>query len=219
MPPARRSTPAAVPAESDRQAAPADDEDTPDLEASPDAGASPGPKAGSRQRAAVVTVLGAATIALGGLGIWAIVTAHGLRAAAADANVALVDRTTTRTVNRDITRTVETIFSYNYADTSRTRASAQRLLTGAAIRQYDQLFALVEQQAPKQKLVVTTKVTSIGVELLTGGRARVLVFANQQDTRAGTGQTSYGGAMFAVTAVNLHGRWKIANIDTFTGGA
>jgi len=219
MPPARRSTPAAGPAESDPQAAPGDDEDTPDLEGSPDAGASPGPKAGSRQRAAVVTVLGAATIALGGLGIWAIVTAHGLRAAAADANVALVDRTTTRTVNRDITRTVETIFSYNYGDTSRTRASAQRLLTGAAIRQYDQLFALVEQQAPKQKLVVTTKVTSIGVELLTGGRARVLVFANQQDTRAGTGQTSYGGAMFAVTAVNLHGRWKIANIDTFTGGA
>ena len=224
MPPARRSTPAAVPAESDLPVVPADEEDTsdaetsPEVEASADAEASPGPKAGSRRRAAVASLLGAATIALGSLGIWAMVTAHGLRAAAADANVALIDRAATRTVNREITRTVETIFSYNYAATARTKASAQRLLTGAAIRQYDQLFALVEQQAPKQKLVVTTKVTSIGVELLTGGRARVLVFANQQDTRAGTGQTSYGGAMFAVTAVNLHGRWKIANIDTFTGG-
>jgi len=238
-----------VPAESDLPVVPADGEDTPDVETSPeveasadaagspdaeagpdaaasrdaaaslDAGASQGPKAGSRRRAAVATLLGAATIALGSLAIWAIVSAHGLRAAAADANVALIDRAATRTINREITRTVETIFSYNYAATARTKASAQRLLTGAAIRQYDQLFALVEQQAPKQKLVVTTKVTSIGVELLTGGRARVLVFVNQQDTRAGTGQTSYGGAMFAVTAVNQHGRWKIENIDNFTGGA
>lgn len=174
-------------------------------------------EAGSRRRVVVAALLGAATIVLGSFGIWAIASAHGLRASAADANVALVDRTATTTVNREVTRAVETIFSYSYADTARTRASAQRLLTGAAIRQYDQLFGLVEQQAPKQKLIVTTKVTSIGVELLTGGRARVLVFANQQDTRAGTGQTSYGGAMFAVTAVDRRGRWKIENIDTFTG--
>jgi len=192
---------------------------SPDAAASPDAEASPDGQAGTRRRVAVAALLGAVTIALGSFGIWAMVSAHGLRATAADANVALVDRATTRTVNREITGAVETIFSYNYADTARTKASAQRMLTGAAIRQYDQLFALVEQEAPKQKLVVTTRVTSIGVELLTGGRARVLVFANQQDTRAGTSKTSYGGAMFAVTAVNLHGRWKIANIDTFTGGA
>ena len=89
-------------------------------------------------------------------------------------------------------------------------------LTGAAIRQYDQLFALVAQQAPKQKLVVTTRVASIGVEFLTGDRARVLVFANQQDTRAGTSQASYAGAMFAVTAVSRSGHWLIEDIDTFS---
>ena len=98
-----------------------------------------------------------------------------------------------------------------------TRAAAQELLAGHAIRQYNQLFALVQRQAPKEKLVVTTRVSNVGVELLTGGRARLLVFANQQDTRAGTGQASYGGAMFAVTAVSEHGSWKIENIGTFTG--
>jgi Mce-associated membrane protein len=174
-------------------------------------------QAGSRRTA--IAALGAATVILGSFGIWAIVAANGLRAAAANANVALVDRAETRAVKRDIADTVETIFSYNYIDTARTRKSAQRLLTGAAIRQYDQLFALVEQQAPRQKLVVTTRVTNIGVELLAGDRARVLVFASQQDTRAGTGQASYGGAMFAVTAVRQRGTWKIENIDTFTGGA
>ena len=65
---------------------------------------------------------------------------------------------------------------------------------------------------------MTTKVTSIGVELLTGDRARLLVFANQQDTRAGTTQASYGGAMFAVTAIHVRGNWKIESIDTFTAG-
>jgi Mce-associated membrane protein len=111
---------------------------------------------------------------------------------------------------------VQTIFSYNYAHTGTTSAAAQQLLTGAAITQYNTLFKLVRQQAPAEKLVVTTTVTNSGVELLTGGQARVLVFVNQQDTRAGTSQTSYGGAMLAVTAVFQAGRWKIENIDTFT---
>lgn len=43
------------------------------------------------------------------------------------------------------------------------------------------------------------------------------MFANQQDTSGGTGKSSYGGAMFAVTAVLQGGSWKIDNIGTFTG--
>lgn len=186
-------------------------------------GTEPGPAAaggGRARRRAWPAALGLATVILGSFGIWATVAAHSLHAAAAVANTALVDPAATRAVRRDITGAVNTIFSYSYASTERTRAAAQQLLTGNAIRQYNQLFALVQQQAPKEKLVVTTRVTDIGVELVTGGRvprARLLVFANQQDTRAGTGQTSYGGAMFAVTAVSEHGRWLIENIATFTG--
>jgi Mce-associated membrane protein len=164
-------------------------------------------------------VFGAATVVLGALGAWAAVQAHDLRASAASANEALVDAGATRAVTRDVTSTVNTIFSYSYADTARTRAAAQRLLTGPAIRQYNQLFALVQQDAPTEKLVVTTRVTNVGVELLTGGRSRLLVFANQQDSRAGTSQTSYGGAMFAVTAVDQGGSWRIESIDTFTGSS
>jgi len=161
-------------------------------------------------------VIGTAAVIFGGFGIWATVAAHGLRSTAASANTALVDRPATASVQRDITKAIDTIFSYSYADVARTRKAAQGLLTGAAIKQYDQLFALVEQEAPKEKLVVVTKVTRTGVELLTGDRARILVFANQQDTRAGTTQSSYSGAMFAVTAINRGGHWQISNINTFT---
>jgi Mce-associated membrane protein len=159
---------------------------------------------------------GVATVVLGALGAWATVGAHDLRANSAAANGALVDASATQVVKRDVTNAVNTIFSYSYADTGRTQAAAQTVLTGAAIQQYNQLFALVKQDAPKEKLVVTTRVTNIGVELLAGGRARLLVFANQQDTMTGTKKTSYGGAMFAVTAVTTGGTWKIENIDTFS---
>jgi Mce-associated membrane protein len=172
-----------------------------------------------RQRLVLAAMLGAATVVVGAVGIWAAVAAHSLRASAADANRAFTDAAATRTVDHQVAAAVNTIFSYSYADSARTRAAAQGLLTGAAITQYDQLFAIVQKDAPKAKLTVTTRVTNIGIELLTGDRARVLIFANQQSTSAGTAKSTYGGAMFAVTAVNQHGKWKIESIDTFTGPA
>jgi Mce-associated membrane protein len=169
-----------------------------------------------RRRSRALTVLGAAIVVLAAFGVWATLAAHSLRASATTQNSALSDRPATAEVTRQVSQAVATIFSYSYADTARTRQAAQGLLTGRAIAQYNTLFALVQREAPQQKLIVTTRVTNTGVEYLTGDRARVLVFANQQDTRAGTHQSSYGGAMFAVTAVRTATRWKIENIDTFT---
>jgi Mce-associated membrane protein len=149
----------------------------------------------------VAVILGLITVVLAGFGVWATLEAHSLRSTAAPPNLALTDGAATSAVNRQIVHAINTVFSYNYADTGATRRAAQDLLTGPAIHQYNTYFALVTKDAPAQKLVVTTRVTNSGVELLSGNRARVLVFANQQDTRAGTHQTSYAGALFAVTAV------------------
>jgi Mce-associated membrane protein len=166
----------------------------------------------------IAAALGAVTVVLAGFGVWATLHASSLRSnAAAQENTALTDGPATATVRREISAAVNTIFSYNYADTAATRRAAQEVLTGPAVRQYNTLFALVTKNAPTQKLVVTTRVTNSGVELLNGNSARLLVFADQQDARAGTGQTSYAGAMFAVTAQRQGGRWKIENIDTFSG--
>jgi Mce-associated membrane protein len=175
------------------------------------------PEASRRRAWRAVAALGAATVVLGGFGVWATLQAGSERSNAAAQNTALTDGPATAAVRHEIAAAVNTIFSYNYANTAATRRAAQGLLTGPAVRQYDTLFALVTKNAPAQKLVVTTKVTNTGVEMLNGDRARLLVFANQQDTRAGTGQTSYAGAMFAVTALRQGGRWKIENIDTFSG--
>jgi Mce-associated membrane protein len=163
-----------------------------------------------------VLILGAVTVLLGGFGTWATTHASSLRTQAAQENTAVIDQAATTAVRDQIDSAVQTIFSYNYANTGATRQAAQRLLTGAAIQQYNSLFALVQKDAPAEELVVTTTVTNSGVELLNGNQARVLVFVNQQDTRSGTGQTTYGGAMCAITAIHQAGRWEIENIDTFT---
>jgi Mce-associated membrane protein len=170
------------------------------------------------RRLRLPALLGVITVLLGGFGAWASVQAHNERAANAQQNLALTNGAATSTVRHQVSSAIQAIFSYSYSDTAKTRRDAQNLLTGPAIRQYDQLFSLVQKDAPAQKLVVTTSVTNTGVEFLAGSRARVLIFANQQDSRAGTGQTSYAGAMFAVTAVLTGNTWKISNIDTFTGG-
>jgi Mce-associated membrane protein len=189
----------------------------PEIEQSGNGQSEDGAAPGGRRTWRVVAALGAATVVLGGFGAWATLHARSERTSAAAQNTALTDRPATAAVRREISAAVNTIFSYDYTNTAATRRAAQHLLTGPAVRQYDSLFALVTRNAPAQKLVVTTRVTNAGVELLNGNRARLLVFANQQDTRAGTSQTSYAGAMFAVTALQQGGRWKIENIDTFSG--
>jgi Mce-associated membrane protein len=196
------------------ESAPAE-ETAPAEEAAP-AGKSTPADPGRRRSWQIAAALGAATVVLGGFGVWATVQASSERSNAAAQNTALTDGSATAAVRREIGAAVNTIFSYNYANTAATRRAAQGLLTGPAVRQYNTLFALVTKNAPTQKLVVTTRVTNAGVEMLNGDRARLLVFANQQDTRAGTSQTSYAGAMFAVTALREGGRWKIENIDTFS---
>jgi Mce-associated membrane protein len=132
-------------------------------------------------------------------------------------NVALINPAATRQVTQAIDAAVNTIFSYNYADTAKTSQAAQRLLTGQAIHQYNTLFRLVAQNAPKEKLVLTTTVTSSGVEMLVGNQARLLIFINQSDTSNATHKTTAAGSMFAVTAVRQGGQWKISAINDFAG--
>jgi Mce-associated membrane protein len=163
-----------------------------------------------------VLVLGVCALLLGGLAVWFAQRADEVRAAAGS-NTALTDNARTSEANGQVASAVNALFSYNHADLDKTQQAARTLLTGKAVCQYDQLFAVVRQHAPAQKLVVTVTVTNSGVALLTGDRARVLVFATQSDTSTASKQTATAGAMFAVDAVRRDGSWKVENIDTFNG--
>lgn len=188
---------------------PPDPPDSPDLQ---------DPPSSFRRPLTQALVLGSCALVLSGLAAWFAQQAHEVRAAAGT-NVALTDNAATSEANGQVAQAVNTLFSYNYNDLDKTQQAARSLLTGKAVCQYDQLFAVVRQHAPQQRLVVTVTVTNSGVEMLTGDRARVLVFATQSDTSTTTKQTSTAGAMFAVNAVRQAGSWKVENIDTFNGEA
>ena len=169
----------------------------------------------SRHPLLLPACLGALAVVLGGLAVWFGLEASSATSGVDTSNTALTDPAATRQVTQQVTSAVNKIFSYNYADTAKTSQAAAALLTGKARQQYDTLFKLVRQDAPKEKLVLTTTVTNSGVEFLDGSRARLLIFADQRDTAGVAHKTTDAGAMFAVNAVNQGGRWKISSIDTF----
>ncbi|CAM06020.1 Mce-associated membrane protein [Saccharopolyspora erythraea NRRL 2338] len=128
------------------------------------------------------------------------------------ANDALTDGPATSEINGQVTDAVAKVFSYDFADTAKTERAANEVLTGQAVDEYNRLFATVKQQAPLQKLVVTTTVKASGVTRLQGDRAEVLLFVDQQAVRTDSGQTNVGPAQIVV-GVEKHGdRWKINKI-------
>ncbi|MFI0479231.1 hypothetical protein [Actinomadura sp. 9N215] len=167
-------------------------------------------------RGRLVVFLGALTIAFGVAAAWLHGQAGDLAGAASARNDALTDNARTAEVKGQITTAVNTAFSYNYADVAKTEKAAQEVLTGKAVQQYNELFALVRKQAPAQKQVLTTTVTDSAVKSLTADDARLLIFADQRNIRTDKNETSYSAAVFAVNAVHADGAWKISNIDTLT---
>lgn len=168
-------------------------------------------------RGRLVVLLGALTIAFGAGAAWLHGEAGDLTGAPSARNGALTDNAGTSEVKGQITSAVNTAFSYNYADVGKTEKAAREVLTGKAVQQYEQLFALVHRQAPEQKQVLTTTVTDSAVKSLAGDRARLLVFADQRNTRTDKNQTSYSAAVIAVDAVRINGKWRIGNIDPLAG--
>jgi len=174
--------------------------------------------AGKRPRSfgILLLILAVATLAFGGLAAWFGTEAGSLTGTPSARNGALSDPARTSQVTSQVTSAIDVLFSYDYAAPGPTTRAADRLLTGAAVRQYASLFGQIQRQAPKQKLIVTTTVTNTGVELLSGNTARVLVFAVESDRKAG-GTPATAGAMLAVNVVRTGGTWKIEGIDTFGG--
>lgn len=145
------------------------------------------------------------------LALWTGVAAHELRTGGPSANRALTDVVATEEVIDSVTEAVETVFSYEYRDTARTRDAARDVLVGPAVEQYEALFAQVEQQASEHGTVLSTAVRSVGVMELRDDHASVLVFVDQQALRDGTGHTS-SASQLSISMVRSDGSWRMDDI-------
>lgn len=166
----------------------------------------PGRATSIRALVAVAVVCACLAIGLGG-------AAHTLRSNPVARNETLVDTASTAAVSKQVGDAVRTAFSYDHADPAATRRHAQDVLTGNAVRQYNELFEQVERVAPEQRLTFSTTVRAVGVPRLEGDRARLLVFVDQQGIRADTADRRSGSAQLGISAQRIGEQWKISEID------
>lgn len=132
---------------------------------------------------------------------------------AAARNQALVNGPGTAEVAGQVAEALRRVFSYRHDDTALTEAAAGEVLADAARAQYEALFAQVREQAPEQKLVLTTKAVTTGVRELTGDRAVLLVFLDQTATRGDNNETSASAAQLSVTARRTGEKWVITELQ------
>ncbi|MFD5650782.1 hypothetical protein [Streptomyces sp. NPDC127039] len=172
------------------------------------------------RRPAVLVLLCALTVLLGGFAGWAHAEAEGLRSEPARSNTALTDLARTSEIKGQVAKAVDRLFSYDHADPGALDKAARDLLTGKAVDQHRDLLADVRKRADEQKAVITTTVTESAVERIDGDRARVLVYADQSSVattgkKAAQDEGVYAAAMLAVDVVRRDGRWLVSALDTF----
>lgn len=165
------------------------------------------------RREAVRSLVVALAVAMVLVGAWGFWRAHADRGVPAAANRALVDATSTAEVQSAVTRALEQVLSYDYSKPTVTKRAAGQDLTGAARKQYDQLFAALQKRAPGQKLVLRATVQSAAVKHLTADRATLLVFLDQSSKRAADKQASASAAQIAITATKVGASWKISSLQ------
>ena len=108
---------------------------------------------------------------------------------------------------------LDQVLSYDYRKPQVAKAAAKRWLTGAAPGQYRTLFTQLQKLAPGQKLTLVAKVSTAGVTYLHGDRAKLLVFLDQESTRASDGQSSISAAQVEIGAVKHGHTWLVDKLD------
>ncbi|GAA2886922.1 hypothetical protein GCM10010472_51510 [Pseudonocardia halophobica] len=156
-----------------------------------------------------VTVVALALAVLAGVSWWS------MKSTPAAQNTALVDVAATTQVSQQLGDAVKTVYSYDYTRLDQNEAAAREVITPEFGQQFDQLFGEVRKLAPEQQAVVTATISQAAVESIAGDRAVLVVFLDQQATRAASdqaGQQVAAAGRLTVTGQLVDGTWKIADV-------
>jgi Mce-associated membrane protein len=138
-----------------------------------------------------------------------------LRGTPAAENTALVDVGTTAEVSGQLSDAIETVYSFDFARLDENEQAARDVITPEFAADFDRLFGEVKARAPQQQAVVSATVTRTAVKEITGDRAVLVAFVDQQATRAAPDAQSQqlaAAGRLAVTGEYVDGRWKIAAV-------
>jgi Mce-associated membrane protein len=159
------------------------------------------------------TVLIAVTLALVAAGVIFLIRAGDERNSGAAANHAVIDTTTTNAVIGQVSTALNQVLSYSYTAPQTAQRAAAQWLAGDAVGQYKDLFVQLNERAPGQKLSFVAKVITAGVTTLKGNTASLLVFLDQESTRASDHESSVAAAQVQITAVRHGSLWRITELQ------
>jgi Mce-associated membrane protein len=159
-------------------------------------------------------ILAGVTVVLVALAVLAGVSWWTMNHTQAAQNTALVDVAETTQVSQQLGDAVRTVYSYDFTRLDQNEAAARAVITPEFGQQFDQLFGEVRNLAPQQQAVVTATISQSAVEEITGDRAVMVVFLDQQATRAAGDQQQVAAAgRLTVTGQYVDGAWKIAGVQ------
>ncbi|QYN35116.1 hypothetical protein K1T35_43400 [Pseudonocardia sp. DSM 110487] len=162
-----------------------------------------------------VPLLAVAAVVLATIAVVAGIQDAHLRGTPAAENTALVDVGTTAEVSGQLSDAIETVYSFDFARLDENEQAARDVITPEFAADFDRLFGEVKARAPQQQAVVSATVTRTAVKEITGDRAVLVAFVDQQATRAAPDAQSQqlaAAGRLAVTGEYVDGRWKIAAV-------
>ena len=166
-------------------------------------------------RRQAVPLLAVAALVLATVAVVAGIQDARLRGTPAAENTALVDVGTTAGVASQLSDAIETVYSFDFARLDENEKAARDVITPEFATEFDRLFGEVRARAPQQQAVVSATVTLSAVKEITGDRAVLVAFVDQQATRAAPDAESQqlaAAGRLTVTGERVDGRWKIAAV-------
>lgn len=91
-----------------------------------------------------------------------------------------------REAQRAAERAVVPVLSYDHADLEGSRTAARAQMTGSYSKEYDKLFAVIEENAPETETTVTASVVASGIVRTGEDRVQVLLFVDRPTTNKQT---------------------------------
>jgi Mce-associated membrane protein len=106
------------------------------------------------------------------------------------------------------------ILAYDYRDLEGSRDAALPYLTDDYRKKYDQLFEVLQENAPNTKTIVRAELVASAVGLVGEDRIQVLVFVNRPTLNAAQTEPEVYKDQATLTMVEVDGEWLVDDMTT-----
>ena len=111
-------------------------------------------------------------------------------------------------------RAVVPVLSYDYEHLEADQEAATALMTGSYKSEYDKLFAVLEDNAPRTRTKVTAEVVASGIVRAAGDRVQVLVFVDRPTTNKLSAEPTVYKDQVTLSMQLVDGQWLVDDLVT-----